>query len=225
MDRGSVESSDTMLARPVDHEANATAAPAPHPAASAAPVLPVSTGQAGILATAPIDPSGLAKLASQIEHAIAQTDEARELARASRPELVLRTREFGAVTMRVENVGSDLRATLAARDPAFVPAAQAAIQAALGGAIAERAAIHTAEVPPPLTPRSTDLGANPNTGQNAGNGAGAGNANGSGSDQLYGSSPGSEQRLSQAEPAQTETDEAKPAVRHDRNARGAGIFA
>ncbi|MEM9500581.1 MAG: hypothetical protein AAF941_01925 [Pseudomonadota bacterium] len=135
----------------------------------------------------------------QVEQAIEQLTEARETGRASRPELTLRHAEFGFVNMRLEAAGGDLRATLASRDPGFVPAIQAALNERVVGAASETA------------------GTNNQRGQEQGsNSASSGwfGGSGGGSDQRYGSSPGSAQgfpqpRLDQQGDAQRELDESR----------------
>lgn len=64
---------------------------------------------------------------AQVEAAIEQLVQARETGRAARPEMTVRHSEFGAINVRIEAVGTDLRATLNARDPGFVPAIHAAL--------------------------------------------------------------------------------------------------
>lgn len=72
--------------------------------------------------------TGLDKFApAQMEQAIDQLTQAKEAARISRPELTVRHAEFGAINMRLEAAGGDLRATLSNRDPGFIPAIQAAL--------------------------------------------------------------------------------------------------
>jgi Meckel syndrome type 1 protein len=96
----------------------------------------------------------------------------REEARAARSDVVLRHAEFGTVTARVELGAAGLTATLAARDPGFVPAVQAALQ--------ERFVL---PAPDPAAPaRGTEGGAN-----NGGQGGGQSHAQASG----HGLQPGS----------------------------------
>ena len=133
-----------------------------------------------------------ARVIPQIEQAIDALTDAREAGRASRPEMVLRHGEFGMVNLRLEAANGDLRATLANRDPGFVPA----VQAALG----DRAAS-----------ASNDTAGNHNQqrGQEQGSASFAGS--GSGNPANYGSSTGSSQgssqpRLPQQELTQQDAD-------------------
>lgn len=66
----------------------------------------------------------------QIELLIDNLAQARETGRSARGELLLRHAEFGSVTIQIDGVQGDLRATLASRDPGFAPAAQAALAVA-----------------------------------------------------------------------------------------------
>ncbi|MEO1488924.1 MAG: hypothetical protein AAFR88_05740, partial [Pseudomonadota bacterium] len=127
-----------------------------------------------------------ANLTTQIGNAIDQIAEAREAGRSARPELTVQHREFGAVSMRLDAVPGDLRATLSSRDPGFVPAVQAAL--------VERAAL-----------TATETTAGQNSGQNSssqrgsdqsGQAASQGGAQ-SGLNERYGSSPGSQQGSAQ----------------------------
>ena len=70
---------------------------------------------------------GETRLGTQIESAIENLAQTREAGRAARPELNLRHGEFGAVKVQLALAGGDVRATLSARDPGFVPAMQAAL--------------------------------------------------------------------------------------------------
>ncbi|AWW73564.1 hypothetical protein CD351_03870 [Erythrobacter sp. KY5] len=65
--------------------------------------------------------------ANALESVIDHLTEARETGRVAKSEVTLRHQEFGAINMRFEVSGFDLRATLSARDPAFVAAAQIAL--------------------------------------------------------------------------------------------------
>ena len=62
-----------------------------------------------------------------LEATIEQLASARETGRAASGDLTMRHQEFGAINMRLEVAGGDLRAVLASRDPGFVPAIQAAL--------------------------------------------------------------------------------------------------
>ncbi|WP_298307571.1 hypothetical protein [uncultured Erythrobacter sp.] len=89
------------------------------------PAMPVSP-QAGT-PTPITDPITAIRLSAQLESTIEQLTETRSAAQANRPELTMRHHEFGAITMRLDATGGDLRATLSARDPGFVPAIQTAL--------------------------------------------------------------------------------------------------
>jgi hypothetical protein len=113
----------------------------------------------------------------QLENTIAQLAEARETGRSARPELTVRHSEFGAINVRLEAAGSDLRATVSARDPGFVPAIQAAL--------AERGVVATSDTSANHSQRGHDQsGAQ----QQSHNGSAFG---GGQSDGRYGSSTGS----------------------------------
>ncbi len=132
-----------------------------------------------------------ARVIPQIEQAIDALTDAREAGRTTRPEVLLRHGEFGLVSMRLDAAGGDLRATLASRDPGFVPA----IQAALG----ERAVAASSE-----TATSHNQQRGQEQGQNSGNSQTfSGNTGGFG--QNYGSSPGSSQGSPQPRMAQQDT--------------------
>jgi len=152
----------------------------------------------------------------QIETAIENIASARESGRAGRSDIVLRHGEFGNVAIRLEAHGTDLRATLTARDPAFVPAIQAALS--------DRSAM-PGDAAPQLSSRQSDQGS---AGQTPGQNGGGQTANGSGSDQRYGSSPGSGQGSSQPYGEHQEPGGAEH-VAHDKpqtlNDRSGGLFA
>lgn len=110
----------------------------PLPAPSQAPLHSVTPETAPAQVAAPPQPAATvvpqtagerAQLSapSPIDAAIEQLAEAREAGRSARPEVTVRHDQFGAISMRIETAGSDLRATLSARDPGFVPAIQAAL--------------------------------------------------------------------------------------------------
>ncbi|MEM6475074.1 MAG: hypothetical protein AAF687_02795 [Pseudomonadota bacterium] len=94
----------------------------------------------------------------------------------------MRHGEFGVVSMRLDTTGPDLRATLAARDPGFVPAIQAALS--------ERAVAASQDGANASNQRGQEQSQGQSTGSNLGS-----NAQGSGaqSDPRYGSSLGSAQ--------------------------------
>lgn len=161
--------------------ASHNSAPAASPHAPTAPVIPQSIA----LTPAP-EVRAEARLAPQLESTIEQLSETRQSALSSRPELTVRHQDFGAITMRVEALGNDLRATLSARDPGFVPAIQAAL--------AERAIVPAAET-------STGQSHNPQRGQEQTSQALASSPGSQGqgwnSEGRYGSSTGSGQGTSQ----------------------------
>ena len=64
---------------------------------------------------------------AELEAAIEHLAEAREAGRAARSQVTLSHHEFGAISLKIDASGNDLRATLASRDPGFVPAIQAAL--------------------------------------------------------------------------------------------------
>ncbi|MEM7665633.1 MAG: hypothetical protein AAF250_07220 [Pseudomonadota bacterium] len=153
----------------------------------------------------------------QIEQAIEQMTEAREAGRSSRPELLLRHAEFGAVSMRLDASGGDLRATLASRDPGFVPAIQAALN--------ERV----------IAPSSESATTNNQRGQDQQSGSNSSawlGGSGGGFEQRYGSSPGSSEgplqpRMEQQGSATRELDETDRAnaSRNSPDRGGNGVFA
>lgn len=184
---------------------------------AAAPIAPI----ASITPSAPAiaEPRANIQAAPQIEAAIDHMVEAREAGRASRPELTLRHAEFGAVNVRLEGAGADLRATLASRDPAFVPAIQAAL--------AERGVVAASETSSANTQRGHDQSSNPSHSNSHFSG---GNAHSEG---RYGSSTGSGQAQSQPYSEQNGSDD-EELVSHDRSepaetgaetSSGSGLFA
>lgn len=106
---------------------SATSAP-PAAAADPATVLAVNAPApapvaAPSTATGVAEPRAMADLETAIEHLA----EAREAGRAARSQVTLSHQEFGAISLKIDASGNDLRATLASRDPGFVPAIQAAL--------------------------------------------------------------------------------------------------
>lgn len=148
-----------------------TAAPAQPSASSAAPNTPMPN----IGGDKAIEP--------HLDQAIDQLTQARESARNSRSDLTVRHAEFGAVNMRLEASGSDVRALLSNRDPGFVPAIHAALADRAIGAVTET----STQMGGQSGSRGSDgNGANSSTGgQYAGNGAFGAN-----SEARYGSSRG-----------------------------------
>ncbi|NQX93514.1 MAG: hypothetical protein HRT64_01055 [Erythrobacter sp.] len=158
------------------------------PAAPLAQVSPSASGH-----TTPSGP-----IPGAVEQFVEQVANARDAGRSLRPELTMRHGDFGAVNLRIDASAStnvnDWRATLSARDPAFVPAVQAAL--------AERAVVasegglsHSGS----FSQRGQEPGSQGSGSQNAGgqsaNSGFSANSQGSSADQnqRYGSSTGSEQ--------------------------------
>lgn len=136
--------SDTAAPSSPASSGTAPAAPALLAAAASAAPPPAPTERNDLRPAAPALPS--APDAPQQQSTIDQVGDLREALRAQRPALTLNHAEFGAVSVRLEDGGSDgWRAVLASRDPGFVPAIQAAL--------AERAAV-SASAP------ATDSGGN-----------------------------------------------------------------
>lgn len=155
----------------------------------------------------------------QIEQAIDALTGAREAGRTSRPEVLLRHSEFGLVSMRLEAASGDLRANLASRDPAFIPA----IHAALG----DRAISGSSET-------ATNFNQQRGQDQNQSGGTSpsfAGNNGGSGAN--YGSSPGSSQGSPQPRMGQQGSEHGGPDEHNraatqqqpDSLAQSGGVFA
>jgi hypothetical protein len=127
------DSAPTTPAEGLPEALSQPAQPAPPTGQSAAPQQPLAPGLIAAAASAapqpapnPTEPA--APAAPTLEQTIAQADTLREALRAARPEMTLRHAEFGAVSLRLEATGSESwRAVLAARDPGFVPAIQAAL--------------------------------------------------------------------------------------------------
>lgn len=133
----------------------------------------------------------------QLETVIEQVSAARETGRTARPELSLRHSEFGLVNVKLEAGANDLRATLASRDPGFLPAFQSAL---------------TERIIPVLTDPASWQMQRSVDGQGASNSSAFSNGQsmmGSGafSDPRYGSSPGSGQAGSQPYSGQDGHDE------------------
>ncbi|MEM7779344.1 MAG: hypothetical protein AAF697_03015 [Pseudomonadota bacterium] len=149
-----------------------------------------------------------ARIAPQIETAIESLSGAREAGRNARPELNLRHGEFGSINVRLEAAGSDLRATLSARDPGFVPAIQAALAERLVAATSDTAASHNQ--------RGQDQ-----TGYGSQNSAYSQSGASDGqSGSHYGSSTGSEQASSQPYSEQTNPGDEELAAGDDRSGGG-----
>ena len=136
----------------VSRSASKSAQPLANPATAAAPSVQqtdIAQGtpqpQGPVNANTPTVMEARAEQRSpvQLEDTIAQLAEARETGRSARPELTVRHSEFGAINMRIEAMGSDLRATLSARDPGFVPAIQAALADRAVAASSDTASSHS----------------------------------------------------------------------------------
>ena len=131
-------------------------APAPVPSAlTALSAAPAATSTERVEASRPAPtPAG-----AQQEQSIAQVGELREAMRAARPEMTLRHAEFGFVSLRLEQAAPDQwRAVLAARDPGFVPAVQAALDSRTIAAAADSSAAQNGT-------SDQRYGASPNGGQ------------------------------------------------------------
>ncbi len=159
------------------------------------------------------------RIAPQIEQAIDALTDVREAARTSRPEVLMRHSEFGLVSMRLEAASGDLRATLASRDPGFVPAIQAALNERSVAASGETATSHNNQ-------RGQDQGqGNQSSASFSGSNGGFG--------QNYGSSPGSSQgspqpRMAQQDGTSRDTGGNEPGDTRDMStstAGGGGVFA
>lgn len=156
---------------------------------------------------------------AQLENTISQLAEARETGRSARPELTVRHSEFGSINVRLEAAGSDLRATVSARDPGFVPAIQAAL--------AERGVVATSDTSSNQSQRGHDQSGAQQQSHN-----GSAFAGGQ-SDGRYGSSTGSGHASPQPYRGQDGANEEETAS-HGRAARSdaaredrgnAGLFA
>ncbi|MEP0392580.1 MAG: hypothetical protein ABJ205_00505 [Erythrobacter sp.] len=177
---------DTSALQTLTSQLQANAAPPPVPTNTPAPIVD----------------AGAPKAAQQLENAIEQLAETRSAAQANKPELTVRHQEFGAITMRLETTAGDLRATLSARDPGFVPAIQAAL--------AERSVAASSETAGGNANRSNDQAGSNSQSQTAHQSSTSGGASGQSHGQgwsfggTYGSSTGSGQGTSQPYSGQTE---------------------
>ena len=113
-----VEQQAPQIASALSPNAPAISAPAP---VAVAPPISVTAPQV------PVDPTAEPRIAAHLESAVEQLAETRQATRSARPEILMRHAEFGLVNMRLDASSGDLRATLAARDPGFVPAVQSAL--------------------------------------------------------------------------------------------------
>jgi hypothetical protein len=148
------------LNAPLDAPLN-SGAPAPAPASLAAAPL-----TAAPLQERPPEPRASAA-GPQIESAIAQVGDIREALRAARPAMTLQHAEFGMVSLRLEPAAPDQwRAVLASRDPGFIPAIHAALDARAIAAAGETATNFTGQNGAPQNGTSDQrYGASPNGGQ------------------------------------------------------------
>ena len=188
-------------------------APPSVPGQAVSPTLAVSSAASS---AAPVE--GEVREIARIQDALEQLASAREAGRVIRPELSLRHSEFGFVNMRLDASGAELRATLSSRDPAFVPAIQAALS--------ERAIAAGSEAATGSSQRGQDQSS-----AQSGNSGGWQGWAGGGSDPRYGSSPGSGQASPQPYSEQKVRDEHEPAPRttgepsRSGEASGRGIYA
>ncbi len=180
------------------------------------------------------DGRGDARSGQAIASAIDQLAEARETGRSARPELTMRHQEFGAVSMRIETAGADLRATLASRDPGFVPAVQTALAERTVIAPGETSSAHTNSGRNGDHNGGQQSSSNNNSNPGSQNGS-QGHSNGSGGyfEGRYGSSTGSEQGsskpyLEQSGDNDTHAAAQNPSASPDAdlgNTRNTGLFA
>lgn len=177
-----VEDPEAVAAESKPSPASASQSAAAQSSAGAAPL--AQPQPAPVQASAPpVDPRSDLRAAPQLENTIEHLAQAREAGRSARGEMTMRHHEFGAINLRLEVVGGDLRAVLGSRDPAFVPAVQAAL--------AERA---IAPVQEASTARGGDQSNSQSNSQSNNQSNGHSNAGpGAHSEGRYGSSPGSGQ--------------------------------
>ncbi|MHA7820963.1 MAG: hypothetical protein ACX930_15050 [Erythrobacter sp.] len=198
-----------------------SASPLPTVTADAPPAQSMAPPMAGPSSSVPImtEARPEIRIASQIDNAIEQLAEAREAGRAARPEMTVRHSEFGAINMRIEAAGADLRATLSARDPGFVPAIQAAL--------AERGVGPATDANASQSQRGHEQGPGHQSSQ------GSSTGHGQQSDPRYGSSTGSDHASSQPYLEQTASDDEETAMPRQSfdgqtgqdDARRSGLFA
>lgn len=226
----------TAAPRPTGGEADApaaTPAPAPAPApaavqvAAAASELPpsaalpaaapdVSAPAAALAAAAAPAPAAAVPdrvaeqrpPAPQLESTIAQVGELREALRSARPAMTVQHAEFGMVSLRLEQAAPDQwRAVLASRDPGFVPAVQAALDARTVAAAADTA---------------TNLAGQGGGGSPFGTPQQNASQNGAG-DQRYGASPNGGQGSSQPYMGQSGSRDGEAAPDHRRPSTAAAL--
>ncbi len=209
---------------------SAASSASPQSAQTPAGQLTAPSGASSLVPTAnALEPRSETRAGQPIETIVNQITEARETARSVRPELTLRHAEFGAINVRLEASGGDLRATLASRDPGFVPAIQAALSERMVAAASEGAAIRSGDH------SSGQRGGQDGSSNSNSNSPSHGQFGGSGgfAEGRYGSSPGSGQASSQPYSGQSEGNETDgrspdgsgPAVDGLENPAGTGLFA
>jgi len=190
---GPALSSSPVLQGPV--ETTATQPSVAQPQAATAPTAPQPSAPAPVA-----DTSSTFRLSPQLESTIDRLTESRSAVQANRPELTMRHQEFGAITMRLDAGGGDLRATLSARDPGFVPAIQAAL--------AERSVAASSDTASSAQKGHDQQGSQTNAQSGSQSGAFAGSqGQGWNSQGTYGSSTGAGQGTSQPYTAQTNSQE------------------
>lgn len=169
-----------------------------------APAAPVTSLQTPLAPQPQViaDNTAALRASAQIESTIEHLATAREAGRAASGDLTLRHQEFGAVTMRLELAGGDLRAVLAARDPGFVPAIQAALAERAVTAGQEAAAAQGNGRGNDQSSSQQGSQSNSQSGSQSGS-QGWNGAASSQSDPRYGSSPGSGQASPQPYSDQT----------------------
>jgi hypothetical protein len=172
----------------------------PPTAAAAASAAPQQASAAPVS-----DTSAAFRPSPQLERTIDQLTQTRSDAQASKPELTVRHQEFGAITMRLDAGGGDLRATLSARDPGFVPAIQSAL--------AERSVATTSETSGSGAQRGNEQSGSQSNSQSSFQSGSQSGAHGQGwnSGGQYGSSTGAGQGTSQPYSVQTEVHDEETA--------------
>ncbi len=170
----------TMILPPDQGQSSATSQSAP-------PQQQLSSLSGSLVTTssASVDLAAGIRTSPSAEKAAEQITSARELDRNLRPEISVRNSDFGSVNMRLDTSGADLRATLTARDPAFI----SAVQSILG----DRAQSPETGVVSPAAARASEIVSAASSQNPSGTGSGTPGQ----SDGRYGSSPGSDQGQSQ----------------------------
>ncbi|MEM7689032.1 MAG: hypothetical protein AAF291_08410 [Pseudomonadota bacterium] len=177
---------------PVTSAAPAAEPVSASPAASSTTPPPALALSAPSATSAPFATNASALSATALDPIVDQIADAREAGRGLRPELTVRTGEFGAVSVRLDTSAgasvNDWRATLVARDPGFLPAVQAAL--------ADRSIAAASETAMAQNGGFSQRGQDQSSGSsqsNAGFGAGSGGGAQSHQSERYGSSTGSDQ--------------------------------